>query len=79
MAHRAQFAIRGTSIELQQLLKAHGVAENGGAAKELIQGGRILVNGKLERRRSKKLVPGDIVQWVGGSVVIEAESTGSGE
>lgn len=70
MLKRPSFAIRGEYIELQQLLKAHGAVEQGSMAKELIQDGQVLVNGRVETRRSKKLSPGDVVHWPDGSVEI---------
>ena len=48
-------------ICLDQFLKTCGVA-TGGQAKQLIQGGEVLVNNELETRRRRKLVPGDEVQ-----------------
>jgi ribosome-associated protein len=48
-------------ICLDQFLKTCGVA-TGGQAKQLIQGGEVLVNNEVETRRRKKLVPGDEVQ-----------------
>lgn len=57
------FALRGGApfIELQQLLKAVGAADTGGGAKVAIQEGEVRVNGAVEVRRSRKLVPGDVV------------------
>ena len=51
----------GKSINLDQFLKWQGIAETGGQAKQLIQDGRVRVNGQVERRRGRKLVEGDIV------------------
>jgi len=51
----------GKSIKLDQFLKWQGIAETGGQAKQLIQDGRVRVNGQVERRRGRKLVEGDIV------------------
>lgn len=48
-------------IELQQLIKAVGAADTGGGAKVAIQEGEVRVNGAVELRRSRKLVPGDVV------------------
>lgn len=48
-------------ICLDQFLKTCGV-ETGGQAKQLIQGGEVLVNGEVETRRRKKLSVGDEVQ-----------------
>lgn len=51
----------GDTIKLDQFLKLAGVAETGGYAKLLIQGGMVAVNGEVETRRGRKLVPGDRV------------------
>ena len=45
-------------IQLQQLLKWCGVAENGSMAKEMIRDGLILVNGSIETAPGKKIVAG---------------------
>lgn len=52
-------------IELQQLLKAVGVFDTGGSAKVEIQAGRVRVGGAVETRRSRRLVPGDVVAFGG--------------
>lgn len=49
------------TIELDQFLKLAEVTQSGGQAKHLIQSGAVLVNGNVEKRRSKKLRPGDRV------------------
>ncbi|MDI3280004.1 MAG: RNA-binding S4 domain-containing protein [Bacillota bacterium] len=53
--------IRGREIELSRFLKFAGAVPTGGAAKLLIQAGRVLVNGVPEQRRSRSLFPGDVV------------------
>lgn len=53
--------IRTEHIELQALLKLEGLAETGGRAKELIQGGAVLLNGETCTQRGKKVRPGDAV------------------
>lgn len=55
------FALRGDHITLDALLKATGLAPSGGAAKGLIAGGGVQVNGRAETRRGRKLRPGDRV------------------
>ena len=52
------------SIRLDQFLQLCGVS-TGGQAKLLIQGGEITVNGELETRRRRRLVPGDDVGFNG--------------
>jgi ribosome-associated protein len=49
------------TICLDQFLKTCGVA-TGGQAKQLIQGGEVLVNQEVETRRRRKLRVGDEVQ-----------------
>ena len=48
-------------IRLGQLLKLVGVAETGGAAKELLADGAVLVDGVVETRRGAQLQPGTVV------------------
>lgn len=57
-------------IELTQLLKAASVVQSGGHAKVLIAEGRVRVNGEVEPRRRRKLVPGDEVSANGATVVV---------
>ena len=52
-------------ICLDQFLKFVGIANTGGHAKMMIQGGEISVNGEVETRRRRKLTAGDVVD-VGG-------------
>jgi ribosome-associated protein len=60
--------IRDESIRLGQLLKLADLADDGAAAKELIAGGLVAVNGEVETRRGRQLVAGDTVT-VGGQTV----------
>lgn len=54
-------AIRTEDIQLDQFLKLSGAVGTGGAVKPLLLDGCILVNGKMETARRKKLFPGDVV------------------
>ena len=56
-----EFALRGDYITLDALLKATGLASSGGAAKVLIAGGEVRVNGEVETRRGRKCRAGDEV------------------
>jgi ribosome-associated protein len=49
-------------IRLWQLLKLVGAVETGGAVRELLEGGDVVVNGDVESRRGKQLRPGDVVE-----------------
>ena len=55
--------IETESIELSKLLKFEGLVETGGEAKIMILEGHVRVNGVVETKKSKKIVPGDIVEY----------------
>ena len=57
----SDFVLRGEYITLDALLKATGLASSGGAAKVLIAGGDVRVNGDVETRRGRKCRAGDEV------------------
>lgn len=56
-----QIEISTDFIKLDSLLKFCGAAPTGGAAKELVQAGAVLVNGEACTMRGKKIRPGDRV------------------
>jgi ribosome-associated protein len=51
--------ISTADITLGDALKLAGVVPTGGQAKLLVRGGRVAVNGQVERRRGRRLRPGD--------------------
>ncbi len=58
-------------IKLDQLLKLANAVDSGGAAKMIIAEGLVKVNGETERRKGKKLHPGDMVEVEGiGSFLV---------
>lgn len=59
-------------IKLGQALKVSNLVETGAEAKAEIQDGLVRVNGETETRRGKKLVAGDVVEYKGNSIQIEA-------
>ena len=61
-------AIRDESIRLGQLLKLADLVDDGGEAKQVLLEGLVQVNGVVETRRGRQLVPGDTVT-VGGQTV----------
>ncbi|MDC0261912.1 RNA-binding S4 domain-containing protein [Planctomycetaceae bacterium] len=65
------------SIRLDQLLKVSGLAQTGGHAKMVIQGGEVVVNGEIETRRRRKLFAGDKIEYNGEVVVIDEGDSGS--
>jgi ribosome-associated protein len=64
-----EIEIKQESIRLDQLLKWAGVAMTGGEAKALTQDGMIKVNGKIEKKRGRKILPGDKVVLPDGEVL----------
>lgn len=63
--------LREDYIKLGQALKAASLVENGVEAKIVIQNGQVLVNGKKELQRGKKLTDGDVVEFEGNTIKIE--------
>jgi len=63
----------GRPLTLDQFLKLEGLADTGGMAKQIIQGGDVEVNGAVETRRGKKLQIGDRVRFAGVEKVVGPE------
>lgn len=57
-------------ITLQNLLKITGLVNSGGEAKQIILSGLVKVNNHVELARSKKLYPGDKVEYNGEFIEI---------
>ena len=58
-------------IKLGQAMKLAGLIDSGLEAKIVIQNGEVKVNGEVDTRRGKKLVPGDIFEYEGNRVKVE--------
>jgi len=63
--------VRAEPIELCQLLKFAGLAENGGAAKAIISDGQVLLNGVVETQKRKKVMGGDRVTLGEETIVVK--------
>lgn len=63
--------IRDEFIKLGQALKAAGLVESGVEAKIVIQNGEVLVNGRAELQRGKKLTGGEVISYNGQEIRIE--------
>jgi ribosome-associated protein len=50
-------------VELYKILKFEGLASSGGEAKSVIDDGQVLVNGKIETQKRKKIVSGDVITF----------------
>ncbi|MCP3689542.1 MAG: RNA-binding S4 domain-containing protein [Gammaproteobacteria bacterium] len=57
-------------VELYKILKFEGIAESGGAAKQTIADGMVSVNGEIETRKRKKIIPGDSVAVCGQTIEV---------
>lgn len=68
-----RFAVRGEYIQLDQLLKATGLCESGGAAHAAITDGQVSVDGTVDSRKRAKLRPGQRVDFAGETVDLVAE------
>ncbi len=62
-------------IKLDSFMKLASMVMTGGEAKELIQGGRVFVNGEVCLMRGRKLRPGDSVRLEGGETFGVAAKT----
>jgi ribosome-associated protein len=68
-----KFSLEGSEfIELIGLLKAVGISETGGQAKQMVDDGMVKVNGQAENRKRAKIRAGDIVEAFGEKVIVEA-------
>lgn len=63
--------IRDEFTKLGQALKAAGLVESGVEAKIVIQNGEVLVNGRPELQRGKKLTGGEVISYNGQEIRIE--------
>ena len=69
-----RFPLQGEFIELNVLLKLLGLAPSGGAAKALVAGGAVAVDGETETRVRRKLRPGQVVRLAGEEIHIDGEA-----
>lgn len=67
------FAVRGEHIQLDQLLKATGLCESGGAAHAAIADGQVRVDGVVDTRKRAKIRPGQQVDFAGQTILVSGE------
>jgi len=51
-------------VELYKILKFEGMVPSGGEAKSVIADGQVMVNGIIETRKRKKIVSGDVIEFL---------------
>jgi ribosome-associated protein len=64
-----EFTLNGEFVELNQLLKLVGLCDSGGAGKQVVASGDVLVDGQQELRKTAKIRAGQVVTL--GDVRIE--------
>ncbi|ASM77700.1 RNA-binding protein S4 [Vitreoscilla filiformis] len=62
MQQNVTFELRTDHITLDALLKATALAFSGGAAKQMILGGQVQVDGLVEQRRGRKVRANHVVR-----------------
>jgi ribosome-associated protein len=62
------------SIKLGQFLKLADLVDTGADAKGVLAAGLVRVNGDVESRRGRQLVPGDVVELGGRRVVVSRQA-----
>lgn len=62
--------IKDEYIKLGQALKLAGLVDSGVDAKYVITEGQVLVNGKTEVQRGKKIREGDVIEYNGSQVMV---------
>ncbi len=65
-----EFQLTDEFIELHKLLKVLGVCESGGAAKALVAGGGVEVDGQRELRKACKIRAGQVVQTADARIAV---------
>jgi len=69
--NQIKFEIKDNFIELIKLLKASGIAENGGDAKQIVKDGNVMLNNTLELQMRKKILKGDSVKVFNHTILVE--------
>lgn len=60
-----KFKLKGEYIELLKILKATGLCDTGGMAKNIISDGLVKVDGKVDLRKRCKIRAGQSVEFEG--------------
>lgn len=50
-------------VELYKVLKFEALVHSGGMAKRVIEAGAVTVNGKVETRKRRKIMTGDVIEF----------------
>jgi ribosome-associated protein len=66
------FDLEGEFVELNQLLKLVGLVDSGGAGKQLVASGAVLVDGAVESRKTCKIRAAQVVTVGDARIVVRA-------
>ncbi|MDG1850821.1 MAG: RNA-binding S4 domain-containing protein [Gammaproteobacteria bacterium] len=61
-------------VELYKILKFEGLTGSGGDARKLVADGHVLLNGKVETQKRKKVVSGDVIEFNGETLLMQLEN-----
>jgi ribosome-associated protein len=67
--------IKKEPVELYKLLKFESMVTSGGEAKHVITEGLVSVNGKVETRKRKKILSGDIIEFNGEQIRVQLQKS----
>ncbi|WP_316677985.1 RNA-binding S4 domain-containing protein [uncultured Tolumonas sp.] len=65
-----EIEINREPVELYKILKFENIVSSGGEAKTVIDEGQVMVNGLVETRKRKKIISGDIIEFMGNEFKI---------
>ena len=60
-------------VELYKILKFESLVSSGGEAKAVISEGQVLVNGKVETQKRKKILSGDIIEFGNSKLQVQVK------
>ena len=60
-------------IALYKILKLENMVASGGEAKYVISEGQVIVNGKVETRKRKKIFSGDVVEFGEKKILVQVK------
>lgn len=70
MSQTIEVELTSSPVELYKVLKFEGIAASGAEAKLFIEQGLVSVNGELETRKRRKVIPGDEIDFEDITLVI---------
>lgn len=70
MSQTIEVELTSSPVELYKVLKFEGIAASGAEAKLFIEQGLVSVNGELETRKRRKVIPGDEIDFEDVTLVI---------